>query len=316
MDAIKQAIHKVLAETHPATVRQTFYQLVSRGAIAKTETEYKSTVVRLLTAVRRSGEIPFGWIADNTRWMRKPSSYSSLSDMLHQSQRFYRRALWDDQDAYVEIWLEKDALSGVLYDVTAEFDVPLMVTRGYPSISYLYEAAEAIAETGKPAFLYYFGDYDPCRGAGEPRVRGRARGRRNAVFASSPSAPAPPKLSSPQAAHAGRAVSGTPDRLAAERGLPVAARCGVNVQRQPAVGTTRVKSASDEVQIPNCGARAQFCSVERLPVHVELNLGQGQNFPTGDCAASRTVTAASSSTRKPRDALFKVMLDTRLTYAP
>jgi hypothetical protein len=161
MDAIKQAIHQVLADTHPATVRQTFYQLVSRGAIAKTETEYKSTVVRLLTAMRRSGEIPFGWIADNTRWMRKPSSYSSLSDMLEQSQRFYRRALWDDQDAYVEIWLEKDALSGVLYDVTAQFDVPLMVTRGYPSISYLYEAAEAIAETGKPAFLYYFGDYDP-----------------------------------------------------------------------------------------------------------------------------------------------------------
>lgn len=161
MDAIKQAIHQVLAETHPATVRQTFYQLVSRGAIAKTETEYKSTVVRLLTAMRRSGEIPFGWIADNTRWMRKPSSYSSLSDMLTESQRFYRRALWDDQDAYVEIWLEKDALSGVLYDVTAEFDVPLMVTRGYPSISYLYEAAEAIAETEKPAHLYYFGDYDP-----------------------------------------------------------------------------------------------------------------------------------------------------------
>ncbi len=161
MDAIKQAIHQVLAETHPATVRQTFYQLVSRGAIGKTEAEYKSTVVRLLAAMRRSGEIPFGWIADNTRWMRKPASYSSLADMLAESQRFYRRALWDDQDAYVEIWLEKDALSGVLYDVTAEFDVPLMVTRGYPSISYLYEAAEAIAETEKPAYLYYFGDYDP-----------------------------------------------------------------------------------------------------------------------------------------------------------
>jgi hypothetical protein len=159
--AIKQVIREVLADSHPATVRQTYYQLVARGAIAKTEIEYKSTVVRLLTAMRRSGEIPFGWIADNTRWMRKPRSYSSLTDMLTHSQRFYRRALWDDQDVYVEIWLEKDALSGVLYNVTAEFDVPLMVTRGYPSISYLYEAGETIAETQKPAYLYYFGDYDP-----------------------------------------------------------------------------------------------------------------------------------------------------------
>lgn len=161
MDGIRAAIVDVLGEIQPATVRQVYYQLVGRGVIAKTEAEYKSTVVRLLTVMRREREIPFGWIADNTRWMRKPPSFSSLSDMLVESQRLYRRALWDNQAAYVEIWLEKDALSGVLYEETAEFDVPLMVTRGYPSISYLYEAAEAVSDCGKPAFLYYFGDYDP-----------------------------------------------------------------------------------------------------------------------------------------------------------
>ena len=61
----------------------------------------------------------------------------------------------------MEVWLEKDALAGVVYEVTQEFDVPLMVTRGYASLSYLHEAAEAIAAQGKPAHLYYFGDYDP-----------------------------------------------------------------------------------------------------------------------------------------------------------
>ena len=65
------------------------------------------------------------------------------------------------KEVYVEIWLEKDALAGVLLAVTSEFDVPLMVTRGYPSITYLYEAAEAIANQGKPTFLYYFADHDP-----------------------------------------------------------------------------------------------------------------------------------------------------------
>ncbi len=73
----------------------------------------------------------------------------------------YRRSLWDDQDAYVEIWLEKDALAGVVYQETGRWDVPLMVTRGYPSISYLYEAADCISELEKPAYLYYFGDPDP-----------------------------------------------------------------------------------------------------------------------------------------------------------
>src|SRR5450756_1372657 len=73
MDDIRAAITKILGEIQPATVRQVYYQLVGRGVIAKTEAEYKSTVVRLLTAMRRAKEIPFGWIADNTRWMRKPS---------------------------------------------------------------------------------------------------------------------------------------------------------------------------------------------------------------------------------------------------
>jgi hypothetical protein len=64
-------------------------------------------------------------------------------------------------DSCETTWLEKDALSGVLYQETAEFEVPLMVTRGYPSISHLYVAAEAASERNKPAYLYDFGDYDP-----------------------------------------------------------------------------------------------------------------------------------------------------------
>ncbi len=164
MDGIRAEIHEVVEAGQPMTVRQVFYQLVSRGVIAKTETEYKHTVIRLLTELRREHVIPYDWVADNTRWMRKPQSYSSLHDMLKRQHEFYRRALWDDQDAYVEVWLEKDALAGVVFDVTAEWDVPLMVTRGYASESYLYSAADAITNQiadDKRAYVYYFGDYDP-----------------------------------------------------------------------------------------------------------------------------------------------------------
>jgi hypothetical protein len=143
------------------TVRQLFYRLVSQGVIAKTEAEYKQTVIRLTGQMRLAGRIPFGWIADNTRWMRKPRTHSSLEEALEHTARTYRRSVWDDQDAYVEIWLEKDALAGVLCGVTEKWDVPLMVTRGFASLSFLYEAADAIEAEGKPAFLYYFGDHDP-----------------------------------------------------------------------------------------------------------------------------------------------------------
>jgi len=82
MDTIREAIYEVLEADNPMTVRQVFYQLVGRGAIEKTEAEYKQTIGRLLTEMRRAGEIPFDWIADNTRWMRKPRTYDSLRNML------------------------------------------------------------------------------------------------------------------------------------------------------------------------------------------------------------------------------------------
>lgn len=158
---IKNAIYRVLMDEHPMTVRQVFYQLVSLGVIDKTEKEYKNTVCRLVKDMRLEYSIPFGWIADNTRWMRKPRTYSGLREVLEAAIETYRRSIWQDANCYIEIWLEKDALAGVLYQITAEWDVPLMVTRGYPSITYLYEAAEAIRERGKPTYLYYFGDRDP-----------------------------------------------------------------------------------------------------------------------------------------------------------
>ncbi|HEX8769861.1 MAG TPA: hypothetical protein VF711_03730 [Acidimicrobiales bacterium] len=161
MEEIRNEIFDILSTENPATVRGTFYQLTSRGVIAKTESQYKSTVIRLLSDMRRDGTIPYGWIADNTRWMRRPRTYSSLSAMLDHTARTYRRALWDNQEAYVEVWLEKEALAGVLVDVTSEYDVPLMVTRGYSSLSFLHSAAEVIAAKGKPTWIYYFGDLDP-----------------------------------------------------------------------------------------------------------------------------------------------------------
>ncbi len=158
---LKATMIDVLKENRPMTVRQLFYRMVSMGTIDKTENQYNNTVIRLLSQMRREKIIPFSWIADSTRWMRKPDSFSSLEEALHQTAQTYRRALWDNQDAYVEIWLEKDALAGVIYEETEQWDVPLMVTRGYPSLSFLASAAEAIAGCGKPVFLYYFGDHDP-----------------------------------------------------------------------------------------------------------------------------------------------------------
>ncbi len=169
MNGIRDALVELLSAEHPMTVRQAFYRAVSSGIVEKSEAQYKGTIGRLLCELRRDGQIPFEWIADNTRWMRKPKTYDCKEDMLRLTAQTYRRALWNDQDAYVEVWLEKEALAGVVVEVTAKWDVPLMVTRGYPSLSYIHSAAEAISSQDKPAFLYYFGDHDPS-GVDIPRT--------------------------------------------------------------------------------------------------------------------------------------------------
>jgi hypothetical protein len=158
---IKRTIIDILSNDNPQTVRQVFYALTVRGVIKKAEVDYQRTVVRLLTDMREAGEIPFSWIADNTRWMRKPATFTGLDACLKNTANFYRRDLWAAMPIYCEVWCEKDALAGVILEETEPYDVPLMVARGYASISFLHSAADTIKSKGKPAYVYHFGDLDP-----------------------------------------------------------------------------------------------------------------------------------------------------------
>jgi hypothetical protein len=156
----RQALYDIVDEQKPMTVRQVFYQATVRGIVEKAETGYDK-VQRDLVEMRRDGLLPYGWLADNTRWQRKPTTYYSVEEALRETARLYRRDLWADAGRYVEIWLEKDALAGVVDGVTEAFDVPLMVSRGYSSLSFLHSAAEYIGSLDVPTFIYHLGDFDP-----------------------------------------------------------------------------------------------------------------------------------------------------------
>ena len=169
MALLRDSLRDIVEANNPATVRQIFYLAVGSGLIEKTESEYKATVVRLLSEMRRSGEVPYHWLVDYTRVMRKPRSYGSLQDALTETARLYRRDIWPGLGCRVEIWTEKETLSGVLLDETYRFDVPLMPTRGYPSLSFIHAAADEIKAANVPTFIYSFGDHDPS-GVDIPQV--------------------------------------------------------------------------------------------------------------------------------------------------
>jgi hypothetical protein len=164
IDKIKSAIRSVLKADHPMTVRQVFYQLVVRGTIEKTEEEYQGTVIRLLTEMRIEDELPFDWIVDESRRRRITRTYNNIADAARDTAKFYRRSALRECPDYIEIWVEKEALSGVLWDVTSEYDVPLLVSKGMPSLTQLYGSAYQIARAAradKESYIYQFGDHDP-----------------------------------------------------------------------------------------------------------------------------------------------------------
>jgi len=108
--------------------------------------------------------------------MRKPNTYSSVEYALRSTRNFYRRPVWNDLDQYIEVWCEKDALAGVLYPITEQYDVPLMVCRGYSSETFAYEAAANIKKIGKTVFIYYLGDFDPSGWQMSRNLEGKLRG--------------------------------------------------------------------------------------------------------------------------------------------
>jgi hypothetical protein len=144
----------------PMTVRQVFYQATVKGLVEKSEAGY-ANVQTDLALMRLDGALPYDWLIDNTRRQRKPRSFSSIKQALDDTARLYRKDLWADADCYVEIWLEKDALSGVVLPITALYDVPLMGARGYASLSFLHSAADYMRGLEVPTYIYHLGDFDP-----------------------------------------------------------------------------------------------------------------------------------------------------------
>jgi hypothetical protein len=172
IDSIRTAIINVLKADNPQTVRQIFYQLVVRGVIEKTEAEYQTTVIRLLSEMRLSGDVPFSWIVDESRRTRQTRTFDNVTDALNDTAKFYRRSALRESDVYIEFWSEKEALSGIIWDVASDYDVPVIVSKGTPSLTQLYGSFAHIwqaARAERLAYLYQFGDHDPS-GCLIPRI--------------------------------------------------------------------------------------------------------------------------------------------------
>jgi hypothetical protein len=125
----------------------------------------------ILSDGRLAGLIDWDAIEDRVRVPKTQAEWDSITDLLRSAFAAYRLPRWKGQECYCELWVEKDALAGVLEPMAHEFHVTLMVNKGYSSQSAMYEAAKRFIEheeNGQTSILYYLGDHDP---SGEDMVR-------------------------------------------------------------------------------------------------------------------------------------------------
>ena len=145
------------------TLRQLYYQMVSRGLVRNSIKEYKNLSATLVNA-RRGGYIDWEDIEDRSRRILAPSQWSGAAHLLRNAAAGFRFDRWDGQSAHLEIWCEKDALTSVLEPLADEYHVSLMPVRGYSSATVAYEAAQRFrdaAARGRSPMVIYLGDHDP-----------------------------------------------------------------------------------------------------------------------------------------------------------
>lgn len=163
--ALISQINSVIDDYHEQgyslTLRQVYYQLVSKNIIPNSEKSYNNLGV-LINNGRLAGLIDWTAIEDRTRFLRQLSHWNSPKEIIESAAEQYRIDLWQGQENYVEVWVEKDALIGVVEQAANRYDVPCFSCRGFVSQSEMWEAGQRFRKrNNKECVVLHLGDHDP-----------------------------------------------------------------------------------------------------------------------------------------------------------
>lgn len=146
------------------TLRQLYYQFVQRNLLPNTEKSYK-LLGNAVSDGRMAGLLDWSAIEDRTRSMEELSHWDSPADIISTAARSFRYDKWQGQPNYVEVWVEKEALAGVIASACQPLDVAYFCCRGYASQTAIWEAAQRLLERCGPGnrevHVLYLGDHDP-----------------------------------------------------------------------------------------------------------------------------------------------------------
>lgn len=157
-------IDEYAAQGFVLTLRQLYYQFVARDLIANKQSEYKR-LGDIVNDGRLAGLIDWHAITDRTRNLQALSHWSDPSEIIASAAEQFRLEKWKTQPVRIEVWIEKDALVGVIEGVCEKYDIPYFSCRGYTSQSELWGASQRLSgyeeDESQETLVLHLGDHDP-----------------------------------------------------------------------------------------------------------------------------------------------------------
>jgi len=165
LDRIKEIEADYQSRGYAMTLRQLYYRLVASNIITNAKNSYDK-IGNIVKEARLAGELDWQTIEDRSRGLNYILNWESPADRIRSAANNYHRDLWEGQDYYLEVWVEKQALESVIERAAASLDVQSFSCKGYPSITAQWEAAHdrfspMIEEKGRKVVVIYLGDHDP-----------------------------------------------------------------------------------------------------------------------------------------------------------
>jgi len=162
---VNDILREYSVQGYRLSLRQLYYQLVSRAVIENSVKSYKRTG-NLISDARLAGLVDWSMIEDRGRETNFLSHWDNPAEIVRDASRWFRTYKWGGQSNYCEVMVEKDALSGILLPVCQELDIRFTANKGYSSSSAMYEAGKRLSrifhtEGIEEIHIFYFGDHDP-----------------------------------------------------------------------------------------------------------------------------------------------------------
>ena len=151
------------SEGYDLSLRQLYYQFVARGLLENTEANYKR-LGNIISQARLAGMLDWDYIKDRGRKIEREPQWGSPEEILRVAAKQFRIDRWEDQDVFVMVMVEKQALEGILLPVCKRLDIGFVANKGYSSSSMMYEIGDILAgmqDQNRDSHIIYLGDHDP-----------------------------------------------------------------------------------------------------------------------------------------------------------